>query len=1521
MRLLNRIFGRSHRPGRSRLLDRGAAPAHTAHHARFEQMEPRQLLNADPLLFGAVYVEQDLGTDLQGDTFEITFVGGAAATELTSLSIDGDQGEPGFSVGDVLLDTEESVAASPGLGADHAFPVTIVSADGIDRVTWDVRDGTSLMQFQFQGFQAGEKLVLTVDVDEAEDFDPAVDDIEQINEGIDPITSGVEFQGSRLTAHFSAPHYQEVDGATEFRNRYDSLLDGTGLPLPPDDAGGKRDRTAGAVGRLQQPPKPIAISGTVYEEVDLDLVQDPGENGIAGVTVSLWTKRGDHYVDTNLTATTDAQGRYEFGRQLQLLPGVYQIRETQPDDYFSVGARAGSVDGDRVGQTLADDPDVLTEIAIPLGDLDAVDYDFAEARPAAIAGYVYEDANDNGVREAAEVGIPRVAIRVTPVDTVAPQVERTAITDASGHYQVDGLAPGTYRVVQPVQPAGYFDGKDRAGNVAGKRSGRAVNPGDEIRDVRLGGGQAGTEYNFGELRPAAVAGAVYHDRNLDGVRSDNEAAIAGVALRLIDSDGRVVATQRTDETGGYEFTNLPEGDYTVAETQPDGWLDGTDAAGTIGGTVVGTPVNPGDRITDVRLRWGERGEQYNFGEFKPVAIHGQVEQTAGEHACFDSSAKPEPLGGVTVTLWDDAGQMVRRTTTGPDGNYHFEGLHPGVYTVVEETPSDLFDGGERVGTIDGVPTGRIVADDTIAAIALDSAQVGVGYDFCEHPPATLSGAVYHDRDNDGRKGADEEPIGQVRVVLLDAGTGQVVARGVTDAQGRYTLSGLAAGNYVVRQLQPDGWLDGLDRAGTINGKTVGQAVNPGDEIRQIELAWGDQAVDYDFGEQRHGTVAGMVHTDILRDCIYEPSDGERGIPRVQIQLLDAQGRLVQTTQTDQQGRYRFDDVVPGQYSLRELQPPDLFQGGQRAGSHGGDDSVDDWIAGFPVGSGQHLVHYDFCEEPPATISGFVFQDGPAIRLVPGDELPDNLQPLRDGRLTPDDIRLPGVELHLSDGFTGHQIETSTALPGRYTGQFVTTRTDANGFYQFTGIPHGNYSVYQVHPQGYVDGIDTVGTRSGVAFNAGQPVSPLIRDSLEVDPQNDAIVRIAMPPGSVSSDNNFSEIRVDRVVFLPPNIPVPPPPLPPRPPTLAPAVPPPVLLPPLVVRQPTFESYGSAGTAYTWHLSVVDAGYPRGTGVALAATGTIWLSSATSYPVDTARMAEGGWTLQPEAGRGPQAARRSYEFGLRDAVPVAGDFDGDGKSEIGVFYRGQWYIDLNGNGVWDQDDLWAKLGTENDLPVTGDWDGDGKDDIGIFGPIWPGDRRAIEREPGLPDNQNEPTGQPKNLPPKPEDATSGRRLLRLTAAKQTRADLIDHVFHYGVMADIPVVGDWNGDGIKSIGVFRHGRWHLDVDGDGQWSPSDRMADFGRRGDVPVTGDFNGDGVDEIGFYRDGIFYLDTNGNGKLDESDKHLDMRDQPGRPVVGDWDGDGTDEVAVYHDRPAVRQARAASAGDNTAGSSTGEAR
>lgn len=1698
----------------------------------FEWMEPRQLLSAAPLYVGAVYIEEDTGSDVNPDTFELTFAGGAEDTQLTRLEINTDQNAPGLSSGDLIFDI-----APGGLGADLAHPFTLLAlqtADPQATVRASVEDGGMLLVLELSGFQAGDKLRFTIDVDEVVRFDPAQTELETINESIDPITSGIEFQGSQLIASFAAPHYHDITATAEFFDRYDSRLAGSGLDLPADDHQGKRSRTTGAVTQTQQQPLPISIAGTVYLDHSLDLRQDAGEPGLAGVALTLWRLDNGSYRSTGHTTTTDAQGRYAFGTELELLPGTYQVRETQPEDLFSVGAVPGTVAGQPTGRVVPDDRDVLTDIAIPLGDTHAVDFDFAEAAPARISGYVYHDRNNDGRRDGGEEGLQHVQLVVTAVDAIHPQSPLTVTTDSTGYYVATGLAPGVYRVVQPVQPTGYLDGLDAAGTVAGQPRGQAENPGDALHDIVLRGGQSGIDYNFGELLPVSIegqvcvadrfgdcdatggtrtplpgatvrlldnsgqllaetqadadgryrftglrpgsyavaeitpdgyidggehpgtvggqpvgrriiegtigeivlasgqraidydfceylpaqlSGHVYHDRNNDGQRDAGEEGLAGVELSLIDAEGQRVARSTTDANGSYQFVFLHAGVYAVVQTHPSGWIDGHDSPGSIGGRSVGQADEPGDRIGQIALWWGDEGVDYDFGELLLASISGSTHLTGPDGDCYTPGGGQTPLAGVLVRLLDSAGRQLAQTRSDAQGNYRFDSLLPGNYTVVEETPAGLIDGPERAGSVAGQPMGTVSANDTISGIALTSGQTATGYDFCEHAPASLSGSVYHDRNQNGRRDPGEEPLAGVTVRLLDEQR-QVLATGQTDANGRYEFENLRSGQYAVEEVQPAGYLDGLDTPGTIAGATVGAALNPGDEIGQIALRWGDVGQDYNFGELLSGSLAGLVFVDLDLDCHYDAE--EQPLAGVTVELLDSSGRILTTMQTDHQGRYRFADLAPGEYTVREHQPAGYFQGGQRAGSGGGNASLEDVISEIAIGSGQHLTDYDFCEVPPsslsgrvhldanengrwdageqalagvtirlldargqllaetatdaagryhfadlhpghyvvhelqpreyfhggqragshggdataadriaairipagqtledydffevpaARLSGYVFQDGDQINTWDG-RLPQDVWTEHPGRRTDGSQPLQNVVLELRDARTGLPVRGEQALPGSYSSGPISVRTNADGYYEFVGLPSGLYDVVQIQPQGFVDGLDTPGTTGGVAFNPNSALDPQLRVGREHYPQWDAIVSIALTAGGLSEENNFSEIVVSHPVVIPP--PPPPETVSPQPKPLPPIIPPPAPPPifPFTPDQPLrFPYNGSGGVQdFSWHLSVIDAGSPRGQGDPVRLGGLVWRAATFldvgdwyAQPLD-----QGRWTLgtQIDASGGVQAAR-DVVFGDADSIPVIGDWNGDGSDDLGVYHDGHFFLDLNGNGRWDDEDLWARLGDELDFPVSGDWNGDGKDDIGIFGPAWPGDPQALQVESGLPDMRNRelPVPKPKNVPPQPEDATSGLRLLRRTAIGKTRADVIDHVFRYGASAQIPVTGDWSGDGIKNIGVFRDGRWRLDADGDGRWSETDRVFEFGQEGDLPVVGDFNGDGISEIGVFRNGQWIVDMNGNHELDAHDAVFSLGGPGDMPVAGDWTGDGVDKPGVYHPADAAPEA------------------
>ena len=112
----------------------------------------------------------------------------------------------------------------------------------------------------------------------------------------------------------------------------------------------------------------------------------------------------------------------------------------------------------------------------------------------------------------------------------------------------------------------------------------------------------------------------------------------------------------------------------------------------------------------------------------------------------------------------------------------------------------------------------------------------------------------------------------------------------------------------------------------------------------------------------------------------------------------------------------------------------------------------------------------------------------------------------------------------------------------------------------------------------------------------------------------------------------------------------------------------------------------------------------------------------------------------------------------------------------------------------------------------------------------------------------------------------------------------------------MVGDWNGDGIDQIAVFRDGKWLLDSDGDGRWTDRDQKVEYGQPGDQPIVGDFNGDEIDEIGVVRGNVWIIDSDGDQRITGNDKQIVLpRPAPdSQPVVGDFDGDGIDEPGYY---------------------------
>ena len=108
--------------------------------------------------------------------------------------------------------------------------------------------------------------------------------------------------------------------------------------------------------------------------------------------------------------------------------------------------------------------------------------------------------------------------------------------------------------------------------------------------------------------------------------------------------------------------------------------------------------------------------------------------------------------------------------------------------------------------------------------------------------AELSGFVYLDLDNDGVFDDDELPISAVDIVLEEL-DGDELSRTTTDENGAYSFVDLDPATYVVREIQPVQFNDGIDSVGG------GIGVVSGNDQFTVTLAAGDNATELNFGER------------------------------------------------------------------------------------------------------------------------------------------------------------------------------------------------------------------------------------------------------------------------------------------------------------------------------------------------------------------------------------------------------------------------------------------------------------------------------------------------------------------------------------------------------------------------------------------------------------------------------------------------------------------------------------------------
>ncbi|OQW94881.1 MAG: hypothetical protein BWK77_08380, partial [Verrucomicrobia bacterium A1] len=306
---------------------------------------------------------------------------------------------------------------------------------------------------------------------------------------------------------------------------------------------------------------PAQLGDRAWEDLNGNGIQDAGEPGIAGVTVTLY-----YGLETWITSTvTDASGYYLF---TNLLPGAYYVNFETPAGHEVTGQDQGSND--------AADSDIVpatgnTATYMLLSAQSDLTVDAGFFRPASLGDRVWEDLDYNGVQDTNEVASAAVTSLVVRLYSGAGSLLDTTLTDTNGNYAFTNLPPGSY-FVEFTSPTSHIfvlanqgtnDTLDSDANPATARS----------HIVTLASGDDNTTVDAGIIGTGIIGDHVWYDINGDGLQDEDPLlyGLNGIRVYLFRIVGGITSLVSTVSTtngaagdyGFYVFPNLPFGTYRV----------------------------------------------------------------------------------------------------------------------------------------------------------------------------------------------------------------------------------------------------------------------------------------------------------------------------------------------------------------------------------------------------------------------------------------------------------------------------------------------------------------------------------------------------------------------------------------------------------------------------------------------------------------------------------------------------------------------------------------------------------------------------------------------------------------------------------------------------------------------------------------------------------------------------------------------------------------------------------------------
>ena len=818
------------------------------------------------------------------------------------------------------------------------------------------------------------------------------------------------------------------------------------------------------------------LSGTIYNDKDATWFNDSPvlDSPFEGVTVRLLDADGNPVKDSSgadITTKTDADGKYTFTRlplgsyKVEVVPGAVKVDGTDVNlsDYKQTYGYGSSTKRSEAGKGKLVTP---TAIELTTAAPNATKIDFAFVKPASVGNFVWFDANKDGIQDADEVGVAGVTVTLTdavgnPVIDLDGNPVKPVTTDANGKYEFTNLMPNVERIVANpgeqnykvtfTPPAGYSATKSYAAADGEKDSNGAES------DVTLTEGQNDETVDFGLVADGTIGDTLFWDVDNNGGSEPSGAdkPLAGVTVKLTYTTPAGVEktlTTVTDENGKYSFKDLAPGDYVVT-------VDKASLATVCPECTAQTHAPSGDLTA---------AEGQELSLTSKVTLNPRAMTNNDQDWAFTGVANTAIVKAIADPLEAPAGGFIPGTSVTYTLTVTNEGPSPATGVIAQDKlPSGVtFEYADGDGTYDAASgkwdlSGEVIekgatrtlritviirasaAGSVVTNTATIEKQDQIGDKKPDNTSSvpltagyTIAGKLYNDADASFSDSDSEAPYAGVTVALLKKDGTPVLDKdgnpvtAVTDAQGKYSFSGLPLGEYTVSVVDPtSGPLAGTKPTEAYTGRYKTTA-----DVTIAEAT--GSVIDVNFGFVKPASVGDYTWMDVNRDGLQDAD--EPALPGVTVTLThadgsavtDASGNPVAAVTTDANGKYKFENLLPGDYKVTFTNPAGYEATVSDAGDDRGADS-NGTEAAVSLTQGQDDATVDY---------------GLVGTGVIGDQLFVDVN--QNGGSAPDagDKPLAGVKVTLT--WTG---------PGGITRTYETT-TDADGKYKFENLLPGEYKV-------------------------------------------------------------------------------------------------------------------------------------------------------------------------------------------------------------------------------------------------------------------------------------------------------------------------------------------------------------------------------------------------------------------------------------------------------------------------------